>query len=224
MYLSYGKWLAEPRENAPFFDETKIILRQTADSLIANIDSLKRVNLNNVYNVGVKDKDIDLLYILSLLNSKLLNFIYQTVSQEKGRLFAEVKKINLAKLPIKTILPEAQQPFMELADKMLKLNADLQGLRSKFLRRLQDNFEGIKITGALEKFDTFDFTAFVKELLKQKIKLSLKAQDEWEEYFNAYRTDCTALTTEITATDHTIDQMVYALYGLTEEEIMIVEK
>ena len=34
MYLSYGEWLAEPRKKAPFFDDEKIILRQTADSLI----------------------------------------------------------------------------------------------------------------------------------------------------------------------------------------------
>lgn len=32
------------------------------------------------------------------------------------------------------------------------------------------------------------------------------------------------LISEITTTDLRLDQMVYELYGLTEEEIMIVEK
>ena len=31
------------------------------------------------------------------------------------------------------------------------------------------------------------------------------------------------LRRQITATDHQIDQLVYALYGLTEDEIKIVE-
>jgi len=34
----------------------------------------------------------------------------------------------------------------------------------------------------------------------------------------------TMLQRQITATDHQIDQLVYELYGLTEEEIKIVEK
>lgn len=31
MYLSYGKWLAEPRQSAPFNENEKIIIRQTSD-------------------------------------------------------------------------------------------------------------------------------------------------------------------------------------------------
>jgi hypothetical protein len=34
----------------------------------------------------------------------------------------------------------------------------------------------------------------------------------------------TTLQRQITATDHQIDQLVYALYGLTEEEIAILEE
>jgi type I restriction-modification system DNA methylase subunit len=223
MYLSYGKWLAEPRENAPFFDKEKIILRQTADSLIANIDDRQRVNLNNVYNIGTIDDSISLRYIISLLNSKLLNFIYQNVSQEKGRLFAEVKKVNLAKLPIRIIPNKAQQPFIEKADLMLSLNAELYTKRQRFISRLKDNFENIKLTGALEKFDESDFKAFVAKLKKQKIALSLKQQDEWEEYFFEYKSECNQLSSHITETDRVIDEMVYELYGLTEEEVEIVE-
>lgn len=41
--------------------------------------------------------------------------------------------------------------------------------------------------------------------------------------FNVYKSEINALQAEIDATDKTIDQMVYELYGLTEEEIAIVE-
>jgi len=39
----------------------------------------------------------------------------------------------------------------------------------------------------LDAFYYFDFKTFVSELKKQKIALSLVQQDEWEEYFTAYK-------------------------------------
>jgi hypothetical protein len=53
--------------------------------------------------------------------------------------------------------------------------------------------------------------------------MSLKDQDEWEEYFNQYKSQINNLQTQISQTDNEIDQMVYRLYDLTEEEIEIVE-
>ena len=42
-------------------------------------------------------------------------------------------------------------------------------------------------------------------------------------YFEEQKTKALALQTIIDTTDKEIDAMVYALYGLTEEEIKIVE-
>ena len=63
----------------------------------------------------------------------------------------------------------------------------------------------------------------VAELKKQKIKLSLVQQDEWEDYFNGYKNEINTIQAEIAKTDKEIDEMVYELYGLTEEEVGIVE-
>ena len=58
---------------------------------------------------------------------------------------------------------------------------------------------------------------------KQKFALTLKKQDEWEEYFDSYKQQCNNLSSQITKTDREIDYMVYNLYGLTDAEIEIVE-
>ena len=87
---------------------------------------------------------------------------------------------------------------------------------------MNENFEGIKITNALHTFDQLDFKGFTAELKKQKIKLTLVQQDEWEEYFNQYRQACQELSEEINATDNEIDQRVFDLYGLTQEERDII--
>ena len=109
-----------------------------------------------------------------------------------------------------------------LANTMLSLNSQLQEKRIRFLRRLSENFEGIKITTVLQTFDQLDFKGFTSELKKQKIKLSLVQQDEWEDYFNQYRQTCQELTEQIKATDEEIDRLVFDLYELTEEERRIV--
>ncbi len=42
-------------------------------------------------------------------------------------------------------------------------------------------------------------------------------------YFNAQKQKANALQAEIDRLDKELDQMVYGLYGLTEEEIRVVE-
>ena len=110
-----------------------------------------------------------------------------------------------------------------LAEQMLSLNAQLQQKRQRFIHRFQANLGVQKITATLERFDEADFNTVLAELKKQKISLTLTQQDEWEDYFNQYKADCNTLTAQIAATDKEIDQMVYQLYGLTEDEIKIVE-
>jgi hypothetical protein len=68
------------------------------------------------------------------------------------------------------------------------------------------------------------YAGFIKELSKKKIKLSLAQEAEWEEYFVQESQKAQALKAAIGATDKAIDRLVYALYGLTEEEIKIVER
>jgi hypothetical protein len=91
----------------------------------------------------------------------------------------------------------------------------------KFISRLNSNFI-ITQLGKLEKFYEHDFKSFVGELKKQKVTLSLKDQDEWEDYFNTYKQEINTIEPEITKTDKKIDKMVYELYGLNDE-IRVVE-
>ena len=109
-----------------------------------------------------------------------------------------------------------------LVDSMLSMNKELQEKRSRFLRRLTENMEGVKITTALQTFDKLTFAEFLAELKKQKIKLSLSQQDEWEEYFNQHKEACQTLSLQISETDNEIDTRVFDLYGLTEEERKVV--
>lgn len=130
-WLSYGDWIAEPRYKAPFNDKKKIVVRQTSDRLIANLDMNKYLSLKNVHNIRVL-ADFSYEYLLALLNSKLLDWWYKKLIPETGRVFAEVKVVNLERLPIKNInfknKQEAQfhTQIVTHVDQLLQLNKELQ--------------------------------------------------------------------------------------------------
>ena len=183
-------------------------------SIDASIKKFSKLSRNEMEELS---KTVDLRYLLAILNSKYGTILLNDIRGGDFNIYPE----HIRNIPI----PECadQQPFIDLADKMLALNKDLQAKRARFLRRLQDNLPEVKITGALETFDTLDFAGFVAELKKQKIKLSLVQQDEWEEYFAQYKSALNEISAQISATDKEIDERVYALYGLTEEEIKVIE-
>ncbi len=56
-----------------------------------------------------------------------------------------------------------------------------------------------------------------------KDKLSKKEEMEWMEVFEDKKTEAQTLKSKIEKTNNEIDQMVYELYGLTVEEIAIIE-
>ncbi|MBL7138653.1 MAG: hypothetical protein ISS17_07765 [Bacteroidales bacterium] len=47
---------------------------------------------------------------------------------------------------------------------------------------------------------------------------------EWMEVFETKRAEIQSLQSQIDKTDREIDRIIYELYGLTEEEIKIVER
>jgi len=222
-WISYGDWLAEPRYAAPFDELEKIVVRQTSDRIIAHIDKSKFLSLKNVHNIKIINEKIEYKYLLTLLNSNLIDWWYHQLIPEVGRVFAEVKVVNLKKLPIKETSKINQQSFIDKADIILSLSERLQQKSNKFLKRTKEHFEIEKVSKKLSAFYNFDFKIFVAELRKQKVVLSLIQQDEWQDYFDTYKIEINQLQFEIQKIDNEIDRMVYELYELTEEEINIVE-
>ena len=139
-----------------------------------------------------------------------------------------ILEIYISALPIWNIAELNHEEMGKLADQMLELNKELQQKKNKFINRVKDNLFAtmghVPLSKKTDTFYNFDFKTFVAELKKKKVVLSLLQQDEWEEYFTAYKKEINNLQSQISATDKEIDQMVYQLYELTDEEIKIVEE
>jgi len=116
------------------------------------------------------------------------------------------------------------------ADLMLSLNKQFQTEKQNFINSLKEEFSStsghapLTITKKIDTFNELEYDAFKKELLKQKVKISLgNENNEWREYFNTTKQTVNELQAQINQTDKEIDRMVYDLYELTPEEIAIVE-
>lgn len=224
-YIIYDiEKLHRPRKREIFESKEKILLRQTGAFPICMLDTNQYFTLDTVHNGILKQENFNIKYILSLLNSKFIKFIYENLINESGKIFAQVKIIYVDELPIKNIPLEKQQPFIEKADKMLSLNRELQDLSQKFQRMLLRKFDLEKLSTKLQEWYLLDFSDFIKELKRLKVKLSLSQESEWEEYFLEEKSKAIAIDSEIKNTDKEIDSMVYKLYDLTDEEIKIIEE
>ena len=213
------EWYALQRWAADYYEEfsrPKIMYPNMTSLFPFIYDEKGFFGNDKTFMITANDDSVNLKYITAILNSKLCKlWIWYNCPELQGGT-REIRKVYFENFRIP--LNVDQQPLARLTDLQMQQVGQLQEKRTRFLRRLSENFEGIKITTALQTFDQLDFKGFVAELKKQKIKLSLVQQDEWEDYFNQYRQVCQELSEQIQATDNEIDDRVFDLYGLTPEE------
>ena len=122
-----------------FDQDEKILWRQTAPYIMAAYDNSRRWFRNTLQcgwiNDEYKDK-ANIKYILALLNSKYLRYIYQNiVNESSGRAFPQVKLTHVKKLPIRLVESNQQKPFIEVVEEITRIlnnnNQDVSALVSK---------------------------------------------------------------------------------------------
>jgi hypothetical protein len=160
--------------------------------------------------------------LLAILNSKLIWYFLNQICVVRSGGYIEVKPQYFEQIPIADY-SKNKADFKNKTEKQIGKTNTIHTKIARFLKRLTDNLNIEKPSKKLESFYKYDFKMFVSELKKKKVILSLTQQDEWEDYFKAYKTEINTLQAEINQIDREIDKMVYELYGLTEDEIKIVE-
>jgi hypothetical protein len=150
----------------------RILLRKTGERIIATYDDSRVFPEQSLYFLYNKKEPIDYKYLLGSLNSRLLTAYYQAISLTNKKSIAQVKKVDLDEIPIRTI--NFANPAEKAAhDKIVSLVERMLELHRRSARTPQE-----------------------KEMIQR----------------------------EIESTDRAIDALVYELYGLTEDEVKIVER
>ncbi len=175
---------------------------------------------DKTFMITANNDTVNLKFLTAIFNSKLCKlWIWYNCPELLGGT-REIRKVYFENFHIP--LDVDMQPLADLTDTQMQNVSLLQEKRSSFLQSLSDNFDGVKITSALQQFDTMDFKGLMAELKKQKIRIPVKEQEEWKDYFNDRVAECQELSAQIKTTDNEIDNRVFDLYGLTEEERRIV--
>jgi len=151
-FISYGNWLAAPRD-PKFFKGMRLVFREIiGERFVCSVIEEDFIIDRSLYIALPKDENIDIYYILGVLCSKLLVWLFKFEKNEFDDLFPKIRLEEFKKLPIP------------------KLNSE------KEISRLAKNVTQLKANKA--------------DSIKEETQ---------------------------------IDQLVYQLYDLTEEEITIIE-
>ena len=152
------------------FSKNKIILKKLCYNLEASLDKSGYSTVNTTYCIQPVEADVDIRYVLGILNSKLLSYysrsVYVKTALRGG--YIELRVYQVETLPVKRIQLKDQALIIQLVDKILTLNNEL-------------------------------------ELIE-------KNSEKWN-----------SIKSEIEKTDNKIDESVYRLYGLNQEDIKEIE-
>jgi len=133
----------------------------------------------------------------------LLNGLYHTLNQNSN----EYEKLTT------------------LSENMLELNKQLQTTKESFFNELELE----KIPKKLQNFEELEFDEFIKEIKKaKKLKFKDKLEErdfkkEWRNLFENDKLETNKIKENIKKIDNEIDEIVFELYGLNDEEIEIIK-
>jgi hypothetical protein len=122
-----------------------------------------------------------------------------------------------------------------LAERMIDMNKDKNAEIKGFLRWLEGEIgaqvDELKNKTIIREYYAADFDALFGALVKNKKKLKegydptrREPKEKLQQEYSASMAKLAPLLERIKATDELIDQIVYKLYGLTKDEIKIVEE
>ena len=227
-YIKYGDWLGAPRDER-FFNSPRVLIRQIVSGKPPRIYSGytdKPLYYTQIgFGIIPKPDTVSVKSLLALLNSKLINFYhkYSFLDLEK-ELFQKILIANCKKFPISNKLFKEPKHFNQIIDKMIELKEQENLLINGFVELVQSKLSINKPSKKLQNWHLLDFGILLKELKKLKVRLSLEEEAEWMQYFKTQKLKAEQLKTDIEKTEREIDQMVYELYELNQEEINIVEE
>lgn len=224
-YINYGIHLAEPRKEI-YFTKPKIVAREIINPRIFATYIEKPAVVKNIAAVIIqKYENYPLKYLLGILNSKLITYYSFEQSPKSGnKSYPSFTSKLIKSIPVAVPSEKSKEYLIYLTDSIneqinsfyIKINSFAEYLTAKF--NLKNTPKKITQWHALDKTD------FLEELKNKNIKLSRQEESEWMRYFKEQKERLMEIQEEINQTDREIDQLVYELYGLTDEEIKIVEE
>ena len=210
------------------YDDNKLFCDQTLRILVLWKD-LKEVNNRSInstitkYPLGTREeleknsKNISLKYLLAIINSKMGQFLLNTI---RGANNKDINPDSLRLIPIPPADKTKQEKINDVVDLMMKYYIEYSEEVSSFTKWIKRNFN-IKLTF---DYSNLDYETFLKRIKKQNKSLdNRRNQDKIEKEYEDSLNILSSLTNNISNLESEINQIVYSLYNLTAEEIVTIE-
>ncbi len=115
------------RDESKLSVKNKILLRKTGSDIIATFDDSGIYPEQSLYFIYGVERD-KLLLLLAILNSKLINIYYKNFAVTNRNSTPQLKNLHLDKFPIIEPSSGDSKAIMQLSEKILSLNKQLESL------------------------------------------------------------------------------------------------
>lgn len=168
------------------------------------------------------------LWVVAFLNSKTIWWLIKQATPFVRGGFHRLKAQYLENLPVPVVSSETLGHLETLAQKAQRAAEARLDLLTTFRRRILTDLSpggaSAKLTKKLVDWPELDFKAFHDEVKKQyKQPIPLSERDDWQALFESNKAKVTTFSAEIARHEKSIDQAVYAVFGLTSEEVTLIE-
>jgi len=272
-YIS-SETFEEFKKDSNIFKAPKIMIRETGAELMGCYDVKGLLTLRTIHNIHLSNTNLNILYIIGLLNSKLFQKIFELAFKQEGGTFPKIRKKQEELLPIRKIrfgidkgykkiqMDELQSFYKQfiknydnnmilekinnflikdengsikinkeeseiihdfivfLVEKVICLGNQIEELSVNFLNKF--NIQKILVTDI--KFVEFFMKPFKKFLNKVGIDPSNTDEiNKIKENFNEISLKIKSKINEKNIIIELIDEIIFRLYNLSEEEIKIIQ-
>ena len=170
--------------------------------------------------------------LLAILNSKAIWFLITGMCPDVRGGYFEQRSQYIETLPIPAATPEQQTELAALATAASQAAKERLKAQRDFAKRITDLLPSPPPKGAQttlgDRLSQWwllpDFKVFQTEISKRfKADIALRERNDWEALFTQEKTRIHQLDANIAATERSINTRVYALFGLTQAEIALIE-
>lgn len=199
------------------FENRKVITPYLANYTNMTIESGVAYTNDKNTNLIFRESDSEEQNALfAILNSRLVwYYISMTGSEFSGGYFA-FTNIYLEPITFPDLSNCKEELDSAISLQLLRKKKSI-GADKRFRTIIKNEFD----KALPSRWWSLDFDSFVAKL---NTKLSLQQKDELLQLFEKYSLEVSECEAELQKTDHNIDQLVYQLYKLTDEEVAIVER
>ena len=200
------------------FEKEKIIYSEISNEPSFTLDFEKHYLGNTAYIMN--SDNIDLKYLLGLLNSNVLFWIFQKICYNLGNKGFRFIKNFVEQLPI-ILDNKNQENVILLVDNILRLNKEIEIYECYLFDILKNKYGINDFSKKIENFYLVSPKEFIKEVKKKNKNID---EEILVKIYEESKSNILKLKIELESDNSKLNSIVYQIYNLNEREISIIEK